>query len=159
LAYVATRADIIAVPLDADAADHYWRVGLPSDELRLYFTPTRRAEAPRVAPAEVAGAILEPEVVHIPAGKFLMGSSDDDEQANDNEKPQHKVELPAYRIGKYPVMNTEYQVFVKETGHRSPRGWDDDRYPEEQGDHPVVNVSWEDARAYCGWLSEKTGKT
>jgi formylglycine-generating enzyme required for sulfatase activity len=132
--------------------------GLPPDELRLYFTLTRRAEAPQVAPAEAVRVPFEPQLVRIPAGPFLMGSTDDDKQAEDNEKPQHTLELPDYFIGKYPVTNAEYQAFVRETGHSPPRHWDGETYPEEKGDHPVVTVTWWDAMAYCQWLNEKSGK-
>jgi len=68
------------------------------------------------------------------------------------------VYLPDYEIGKYPVTNFEYRAFVQDTGHEPPRHWEGDQYPEELGDHPVVNVSWHDAVTYCEWLSQKTGK-
>ena len=100
---------------------------------------------------------FEPQTVRIPAGPFLMGSSDD-EAAGDAEKPQHTVELATYRIGRYPVTNAEYQVFVRDTGHGPPQHWDGEDYPEGKDDHPVAYVSWHDALAYCKWLSEKTGK-
>jgi len=117
--------------------------------------------------------IIEPQVIKIPAGKFLMGSTPgqailivreciNDETAEELikwEEPQHEVELSEYFIGKYPVTNREYQVFVKDTKYRSPEGWTGDQYPEKMGNYPVVNISWEDATAYCKWLSEKTGKT
>ena len=102
---------------------------------------------------------FEPQLVHVPAGTFLMGSADSDKEAFfNNEKPQHNVELSKYWIGKYPLTNLEYQTFVKEAGYQPPVHWDGDQYPPEKGDHPVVNVSWEDAVACCKWLSEKTGK-
>jgi formylglycine-generating enzyme required for sulfatase activity len=144
--------------------------GLTPDELRLYFTLTRRAEAPQAASAEPARQSFEPQMVHIPAGKFLMGitweqmkkvfreAGRDWEKRVQNEMHQHTVELSEYSIGKYPVTNREYQVFVKETSYKPPQRWDDNQYPPEKGDHPVVNVSWEDANAYCKWLSEKTKK-
>jgi len=142
--------------------------GLPPDELRLYFTLTRRAEAPQAAPAEPARRDFEPQMVRIPAGKFLMGSTQEQEalaikdglakNLAEVEQPQHSVELSEYSIGKYPVTNREYQAFVREVKFRSPESWDNDQYPAEKGDHPVVNISWEDAAAYCKWLSEKTGK-
>ncbi len=146
--------------------------GLLPDELRLYFTLTSRAEAPQAASAEAARQPFEPQMVRIPAGKFLMGTTPEQAQRvlkevnNDkewqcwlkDEQPAHEVDLPEYFIGKYPVTNREYQLFVKETGQRPPRDWDGDQYPPEKGDHPVVNVSWEDAQAYCRWLSEKSGK-
>ena len=141
---------------------------LPPDELRLYFTLTRRAEAPQLAPPEVARAFIEPQLVRVPTGSFLMGSTEEQvKQAVAKglskdfakaEQPQHSGELPDYFIGKYPVTNAEYRAFVRETGHSSPRHWDGESYPDEKGDHPVVNVSWRDATAYCQWLSEKTGK-
>ena len=99
-----------------------------------------------------------PDTVFIPAGPFLMGSTDDDSDAQDREKPQHTVELSAYQIGKYPITNREYQAFIRESEHSPPRNWDGDQYPEGVGDHPVVYVSWDDAAAYCEWLSEKSGR-
>ena len=144
-------------------------VGLKPDELRLYFTLTRRAEAPKAEPVETPRQAFEPQMVRIPAGKFLMGSTlKQAEQAIkdgvdkswvEDEQPQHEVELSEYSIGKYPITNREYQAFVKETNHKPPQSWDGDQYPAEKGDHPVVYVSWEDANAFCKWLSEKTNKT
>ena len=133
-------------------------IGLAPDELRLYFTLTRRAEAPQAAPAEPPRAVFEPETVPIPAGPFLMGSADDDPDAEDIEKPQHTVTLADYRIGRYPVTNAEYQAFVEDARHPAPWDWENDTYPHDKGDHPVVNISWHDALAYCQWLSEKSGK-
>jgi formylglycine-generating enzyme required for sulfatase activity len=75
------------------------------------------------------------------------------------EQPQHEVELSGYSIGKYPITNREYQTFVKETKYKPPQGWDGDQYPTERGDHPVVHVSWEDAVAFCNWLSQKTNNS
>ncbi|GAB4546603.1 MAG: hypothetical protein Fur002_21850 [Anaerolineales bacterium] len=74
------------------------------------------------------------------------------------EQPQHTVELSEYFIGKYPVTNREYQAFVRDAKYKPPSGWEGDQFPAEKGGHPVVNVSWEDASAYCKWLSEKTKK-
>jgi formylglycine-generating enzyme required for sulfatase activity len=72
--------------------------------------------------------------------------------------PQHTVELADYQIGRFPITNLEYAAFVKGSGHDAPRGWDGEDYPEGKGDHPVVQVTWQDAQAYCAWLREKTGK-
>jgi formylglycine-generating enzyme required for sulfatase activity len=146
--------------------------GLPTDELRLYFTLTRSIETPQAAPpaSEAARLVFEPQMVRIPAGKFLMGTTKEQaaqvikEGGKDWEKwveweqPQHTVELSEYSIGKYPITNREYQAFVREAKYKPPQGWDGDRFPAEKGSHPVVNVSWEDANAYCRWLSGKTNK-
>ena len=143
--------------------------GLPPEELKLYFTLTRRAEAPQAAPAvEAAQLVFEPQMVRIPLGKFLMGSTKEQaaqavkDGADKNwvewEQPQHTVELSEYSIGRYPITNREYQAFVRDAKYTPPRGWDGDQFPSEKGGHPVVNVSWDDAIAYCKWLSEKRGK-
>jgi formylglycine-generating enzyme required for sulfatase activity len=142
---------------------------LTPEELRLYFTLTRRAEAPQVTPPELLRQVFEPQLVLVPAGSFRIGSpathinqvinAGVDRDFAGRERPQHTLELPAYQIGKYPVTNAEYQVFVKETGHTPPRQWDEENYPGEKDDHPVVYVTWHDAMAYCRWLSEKTGKS
>lgn len=134
--------------------------GLSPEDLNLYFTLTRRAEAP--VPEAQQRAFFEPEMVRIPAGPFLMGSTDEQVakgEAESDEKPQSTVELREYWIGKYPVTNAEYQPFVQETGHPSPRGWEGANYPEGKGGHPVTDISWNDCMEYCRWLSEKTKKS
>ncbi len=142
--------------------------GLNYPELRLYFTLTRPVTIPQPVPAESLRLVFEPQIVRVPAGKFLMGSTK--AQANQavkdgldtewvsKEQPQHTVELTDYFIGKYPVTNSEYQLFIQEVGIPSPHGWSGSQFPEEKGAHPVINVSWEDAQAYCDWLGKKTGK-
>lgn len=143
--------------------------GLPTDELKLYFTLTRSAEAPQAVPppAEVARLVFEPQMVRIPAGEFLMGSIDEQETLFTLvdgpekdwiawEKPQHIVYIPEYSIGKYPITNREYQAFIRDAKHQPPKGWDGDQFPTDKGSHPVVNVSWNDAMDYCKWLNEKT---
>jgi len=69
----------------------------------------------------------------IPEGEFLAG---------DGKFP---VRLPPYYLALHPVMNAQYQRFVDETGHH--RDWKAAAGP----DHPAVNVSWDDAQAYCRW--------
>lgn len=84
------------------------------------------------------------------------------------EAPQHTVELRPFEIGRFPVTNLEYARFVAAASHSIPLGgteraaafrWDpvDRQFPSRRGNHPVVLVSWDDARAYCEWLSHETG--
>jgi len=95
--------------------------------------------------------------MRIPAGEFLMGSDPKvDSQAYGDEQPQRKVTLDAYWIGKTPVTNAQYAAFIKATGHRAPGHWSGGRLPQGKEQHPVVNVSWEDAAAFCTWASEVT---
>jgi formylglycine-generating enzyme required for sulfatase activity len=88
------------------------------------------------------------EIIFIPAGEFLMGSDKSkDKLADDDELPQRKVYLDGYWIYKYEVTVAQYRKFCQETGKQMPKepswGWQDE--------HPIVNVSWEDARTYCDW--------
>jgi formylglycine-generating enzyme required for sulfatase activity len=140
---------------------------LTPTELRVYFTLTRRVETPQFA-AEFQRAVFEPQMVRIPPGKFLMGYTpeqagqaiEDGEDPNEAawEQPQHEVELSEYFIGKYPVTNREYQVYIQETHEKPPGNWDGENYSPGEGDHPAERISWNDAQAYCSWLSLKTGK-
>jgi len=157
-------------PVDTEDANF---VGLTPSELRPYFTLTRRA-APEAPAVDATREIFEPQMIRVPSGEFQMGTGGEEiqwllentdwakkwqEQGSfKREQPQHSVDLSAFEIGRYPVMNSEYRAFVQDTEHRPPSHWERDTYPEELGDHPVVNVSWNDAVAYCQWLSEKTSK-
>ena len=98
----------------------------------------------------------EPETRLIPAGKFIMGSDKHDLA----EAPQHVVELPAYRIGVYPVTNQEFAHFVWKTGRVAAKEllWEGNRPPNDQLRYPVMGVTWYEALLYCDWLSKETGR-
>ncbi len=90
------------------------------------------------------------EMVPIPAGKFKMGST-----KYKNEGLEREVTISrAFAIGKYEVTNEEYKVYLEATEQEVPEKVADPA----QARHPVANVSWNDAVAYCKWLSETTGK-
>ena len=88
-----------------------------------------------------------------------MGSVADDEEAGVDEGPRREVAVPAFAIGRYEVTRAEYAAFVEATGHAGGASGCAWRSPgfEQAADHPVTCVSWEDAQAYVGWLSETTG--
>ncbi|MCI0549489.1 MAG: SUMF1/EgtB/PvdO family nonheme iron enzyme, partial [Anaerolineae bacterium] len=102
---------------------------------------------------------FEPKTIYVAEGPFWMGSPAG-EGIPDYETPQHEVSLPAYRIGKYPVTNAEYEVFIHDTGRlvKPSMGWDGQRVPDGHEKHPVAGVTWYEALAYCQWLTEKTGR-
>jgi formylglycine-generating enzyme required for sulfatase activity len=93
-----------------------------------------------------------PEMVIIPAGKFVMGSPLA-ESGHTDEKPQHKVRI----TNNFAVSRTEVtfdQWDACTAAGRCPEA-SDDGYG--RGNYPVINVSWNDAKAYVNWLSELTG--
>ena len=101
---------------------------------------------------------FEPEMVHIPAGYFWMGSDEFDPEARTWEKPRHRVYLSEYWIGRYPVTNEEYRYFLlANPGVSKPYNWDNFNFPIGKAQHPVRFVGWEDTVAYCRWLSKATG--
>jgi len=104
------------------------------------------------------------EMVYIPAGDFLMGS----DEGRDIEGPARAVHVNAVYLDRYPVTNEEYKCFVDATGHPVPcydvewaepydYNWDPEKRtpPEGKEKHPVVLVSWEDARAYAAWAGKR----
>jgi len=102
---------------------------------------------------------IEPELVFIPAGEFLMGSDPrKDEDAQDDELPQNRVYLPDYYIAKTPVTNAQYLAFLEASGHKPSYAWRGKTPLPGKENHPAVNIYWRDAMAYCKWLAEATGK-
>jgi len=91
--------------------------------------------------------------VKIPAGEFPMGSDKErDKDVYDSEFPQHTVRLSEYHIARYPVTVAQFRAFMNDNGYRTDEDWE--KY-NKYGNHPVVNVSWNDAAAYCKWLTDK----
>ncbi len=89
--------------------------------------------------------------VEIPEGLFIMGSDPKkDQNAYEDEQPQHKVTLPRYFMARYPVTVAQFGAFVRESSH-APEDEDSLR---GASNHPVVRVTWHDAVAYCDWLTE-----
>lgn len=91
--------------------------------------------------------------IEIPAGPFKMGSDKaKDSQANIEEFPQHTVFLSAYAIAKSPVTVAQYRVFAEETERKLDDKW---QTYNPYDNHPVRDVNWHDAMAYCEWLTGK----
>ncbi len=91
----------------------------------------------------------------VPAGEFTMGSND---SVMDAEKPAHRVHItkPFY-LGQFKVTVGQYRKFAEATNH-TDASWKT-AFPSQTDEHPVVNVSWDDATAFCKWLSAKEAKT
>jgi Uncharacterized conserved protein len=135
--------------------------------------PKLNAEGWEVTPP-VSDKVKLPAMIEIPAGEFLMGTSDENIKLlqlresdwayewSDNElfiaeQPQHSIFLSAFEIAKYPVTNADYHRFIWDVGHRLPRDWTGFTFREDTESHPVVGVSKIDAEAYIDWLKQKTG--
>ncbi len=122
-------------------------------------TPQAPVTSPTLEPAPVIpqsgirdkkGNAIEPDMILIPAGSFMMGSDSNET----NEKPAHQVTLNAFYIGKFEITNRQYKAFIEFTGLKPPSTWEDGNFPEQLADHPITGITWEDAYAYCDWLSD-----
>ena len=94
-----------------------------------------------------------PDMVSIPARQFMMGSVDGVGEAD--EHPRHLVTLAAFDLGKYELSFAEYDLFAAATGRAKPGDYS---FGNDRPTMPAINISWQDAIAYCQWLSEKTGQ-
>ena len=136
-------------------------------------------------PARLPGGTFKdcpdcPEMVVIPAGRFVMGAApgeDESEKLTENfrnrSQPQHGVDVAGFLAGKFEVTRGQYRAFVEATGRSSAgacsvwtgskfeidqaKDWRNPGYAQDDP-HPVSCVSWDDAKAYTAWLSQKTGK-
>ena len=98
-----------------------------------------------------------PEMVAVPAGSFTMGSPSSESGRDGDEGPQRQVEISSpFAVGVYEVTFAEWDACVSDGGcggyHPDDQGWG-------RGRRPVINVSWDDAKAYASWLSRETGES
>ena len=92
----------------------------------------------------------------IPAGEFIMGAPKSEPESKDNERPQHRVQLSSFLLGRYPVTQAQWSVVA---GYeRVDRDLDPDPSTFKGDNRPVEKVSWEDAQEFCKRLSVATGK-
>lgn len=93
------------------------------------------------------------EMVLVPAAKFRMGTND---PTREDENPEHMVQVAEFYLDKTEVTNLQYKEFISVTGHRAPSHWRNNTFPDaRKSDHPVVNVSWEDAKVYAAWVGKR----
>jgi formylglycine-generating enzyme required for sulfatase activity len=122
------------------------------------------------------------DMVFVKGGSFTMGCTSEQSDCDDDEKPTQQVTLSDFQIGKYEVTVSQFEAFIKESSYRTDaeKGdgsyiWDGSKWEMKAGidwrcdvngnkkmvsdyNHPVIHISWNDAIAYCEWVSQKTGK-
>jgi formylglycine-generating enzyme required for sulfatase activity len=151
------------VPLEQQGIDTRQQEQLTNNSGRTTYTP------------------IPPEMVRVNGGTFIMGCIDGrDKDCNATVKPAHEVTLSTYFMGKYEVTNAEFAVFLNDINDNPTRlnypneeeveahQWGlqkvassgENRWAPAKGydKHPVINVSWNWADAYCKWLSRQTGE-
>lgn len=173
-----------AQPPDAKSDENYKKtlqeVKVYINQLEKGLKPSEKSQRKELTLAErderMKKALLEnrgkwSEMVLIPAGKFIMGTTED--EFIPEETPQHEVYLDSYFIDKYEVTNAQYWEFlqsIKSTGDHSkcfpgePKnkdhtpgtphtGWDYPYY--DYPDYPITRVDWYDAYAYAAWAGKR----
>jgi formylglycine-generating enzyme required for sulfatase activity len=108
---------------------------------------TRRGRRRAEYFAEDLGNGVSLEMVRTLGGEFLMGSPESEEGSRHSERPQHRVMVPEFYMGKFPITQTQYEAVL---------GQNPSEFKGPQ--RPVENVSWQDAVAFCEVLSEQTGR-
>jgi formylglycine-generating enzyme required for sulfatase activity len=97
------------------------------------------------------------EMVKIPAGEFMMGAATGEESSGDDERPQHRVKVPEFWMGKFAVTQEQWNQVAKLPKVKLNLNPDPSRF---EGDkHPVECVSWDETVELCTRLSRRTGKT
>ena len=137
LATMAQQSTVRAALASAASTDADWRVRLAA------------ADAIADGDPRFYGDGIIPDLVHIPAGEFLMGSLDDDQNADSNEKPQHILDIPYdYWIGRTPVTVAQFRAFAHGDGYTNRSYWTADGW-EFINDTPLARKAWqEDVKRY-----------
>jgi formylglycine-generating enzyme required for sulfatase activity len=155
------REAALQAKADADArARREWEARLGPDAVRAALAA--KAGQPvteRVFPVRLEGVSgwPVPQMVAVPPGRFLMGSPSTEERwhgYDGREEPQHEVAIDySFALGQHAVTFAEWDAALAagvKLNKPEDRGWGRDR-------RPVINVSWDDAMAYLGWLNERLG--
>lgn len=98
------------------------------------------------------------DMVYIPGGKFIMGSSTDEKGNNYDERPQHLVNVPSFYMSKYPITQGQWKAISSRTDLRVNRYLTPEPSRFKVDNRPVERVSWYDAVEFCARLSQLTGQ-
>ena len=109
---------------------------------------------------------LEGDMIYIPAGSFVFGTNKKDTSGEAlslglpkpwyvDEGPEQNIFLKAFYIDRYEVTNHRYKVYIDDLNAVPPRHWENIKFPDRQGEFPVVNVTWYDAANFCQWAEKK----
>ena len=129
------------------AADVVHLLGWPASEIAARGDGIDAAR-PSYKPSDMDLEDLDgPAWVDIPGGSFDMGAQDVD------DAPVHKVTLSSYKISRFPITNAQYLIFVADAKPQSAEHWTRGEIPKGKERHPVTFVSWDDAAAFCAWLT------
>jgi len=126
----------------------------------------RRTEVVSPAPAAAAG-VRGPAMMHIPAGRFAMGSSDGNaDNGEDNQMPVHQVSVASFEMDVTEITTAQYEACVR-AGACPAAGTDEltrlasyipvfcNAGKSDRQGHPINCVSWDDATAFCGWAGRR----
>jgi formylglycine-generating enzyme required for sulfatase activity len=142
-----------------------------------HSSPPAETPAAAAAAAPEPGTVIRdcpscPPLTVLPAGRFKQGAARAESGSGAYEKPLHWVAIGrAFAMSTHTITVDEYSAFVTATGrdmqgcdtydgdwkHRPENSWENPGFV-QTGSHPVTCVSWDDATAYAGWLSSKTGQ-
>jgi formylglycine-generating enzyme required for sulfatase activity len=123
--------------------------------------PAKPAAPKKEIAIDLGGVKLE--LVRVEPGEFVMGAPQEEPRAGDFDKPQRRVKTtkPFY-LGRYEVTRAQFAAFVKGSGYTTEheqagreRTWRRTGFAQFD-DHPVVYVTWNDAKAFCAWLAKQS---
>lgn len=112
--------------------------------------PASNSAAAPTLPTEIMGQDGATMLL-VPAGEFSMGSAD----ADDDERPIHRIHLDAFYIDKIEVTNARFARFAAAVMSEPPWGFANQDTPVKKGDQPVRWVNWIEATAYCAWVGKR----
>lgn len=139
-AKLATLADLAkATTGSAETFSQHAKGQGPGMQVPIYYEKSLRGDKPN-------------PMVKIPAGVFIRGSN----SRLPDEGPQHEMNVAAFAMDLYEVTNLQYQAFLQSHPNLTPpQHFQNAKAPSGKLDHPVVYVSWYDAKAYCEWVGKR----
>ncbi|MFE0146493.1 SUMF1/EgtB/PvdO family nonheme iron enzyme [Nonomuraea sp. NPDC059007] len=135
------------------AADHASKADILDRCLESAYPAIRRT-AQRLTRGhyEAAATLTDDDFVVIASGEFLFGTED---PRFEHSQPAYRVHVSSYALQRFPVTNLEYADFVRAGLARSPEHWGSENPPLRLMEHPVTQISWHEANAFCAWYGER----